>query len=92
MGSPAYIYKGLSVAELMELRAQALARMSGGDITSLAGAQKSSSREFKMSPQDMLAEVNYALGQAGVSGFEVPPQTIYQDFRGLRPQPGTVTR
>jgi len=84
MPSPTGVFVGLSTAELAALRASALARMLNGDFTALSGAQKSSSKEWKMDPAQVLLEVKMAEGTLG-------PTTIYQDFRGLRRMPNTVS-
>lgn len=81
-GSPCYIFKGLTVAELLVLRTTFLARISGGTYTSLSGQGHSASIEY-MDPQQGLIEVNYALGQLGVAPYALPPQTVYQQFTGI---------
>jgi ATP-dependent DNA ligase len=85
MPSPSGIFQGLSAAELASLRATALSRIANGDFKQLSGAAKSSTKEEPMDPRQMLLEVKYAEGTLG-------PQTIYQNYRGLRPMPGTVTQ
>lgn len=82
-GSPRYIYRGLTAAELQEIRAKALARIRDGSFTNLSGAQKSSSREY-VDAQDMLFEANAALGLLGITGFEAPPSTVYEDLTAYK--------
>ena len=64
--SPQGLFVGLPQSELDSLRAAAIAAITGGQRTSLSGGQKSGSKEYKMSPQDVLAEVNYAEQQNGI--------------------------
>lgn len=91
MPSPSGIFVGMTSADILVIRTAALARITDGDFTQLSGAQKSSSKTYEMKPQDVLRECNYALTQLGVSGYEGPPQTVYQDFTGLRRMPNTVS-
>lgn len=64
-GCPTGILVGLPQAELDELRANALSGITGGRRTSLSGGAKSGSKEWQMSPQDMLVEIRYAEQQNG---------------------------
>lgn len=63
--SPSGIYTQLTDAELAVLRADALAAMTSGRRTSLSGGQKSGTKQWQMTPQDMLLEIQYALRQRG---------------------------
>lgn len=82
-GSPRYIYRGLTAPEIMEIRAATLARIKDGAFTNLSGAQKSSSREY-VDAQDTLFECNAALGLLGVTGFDAPPSTVYEDLTAYK--------
>ncbi len=64
-GSPSGIFVGLSQVELDALRTSALAGITSGRRTSLSGGQKSGSKEWKMDPQQMLLEIQYAERAAG---------------------------
>lgn len=59
------IFVGLPQSELDALRASALAAITGGRRTSLSGGQKSGTKEWQMSPQDVLGEVKFAEQQNG---------------------------
>ncbi len=63
--SPLGIFVGLAQSELDALRTSAIEGITSGRRTSLSGGQKSGSKEWQMSPQDLLAEVNYAEQQNG---------------------------
>ena len=76
--APSWILKGLSQIELDALRVAALARITGGDRTALSGANKSSSKQWAMLPQDLLKEIVYA--EEMLSG--VPRKTrVHADLR-----------
>jgi len=76
--SPSGIYVGLPLVDLQTIKTSLIARITNGDLTSISGASKSSSRNFAMSPQDALFEVNYALGLLNNTG---PARTTYFDVR-----------
>lgn len=80
-GSPRGIYVGMPIADLQAIRAAALNRTLNGSFTNLGGAAKNSTREFQ-DPNDMLQEANFALTKAGVAGYAVGPNRVYQNFSG----------
>lgn len=63
--SPQGIFTGLPQIELDSLRANALAVITGGRWANVSGGAKSGSRDYGMSPQDILAEVKFAEQQNG---------------------------
>jgi len=65
MPSPSGIFLGLDQTELDEIRANALLQISSGRRTSLSGGQKSGSKEWSISAEQMLLEVIYAEQQNG---------------------------
>jgi len=74
--SPKGLFVGLSQSELDDLRAGAIARMNGGQRTSISGGAKSGSKEYPMPPDQVLAEVIYAEQQ---NGTRAPRnQKVYQ--------------
>lgn len=75
---PKGIFKGLTQVELSALRVTALDRIANGDFVSLSGGMKSSTREWSMTPQEMLEEINYS--ESILAG--VPRATrVYVDLR-----------
>lgn len=74
--SPLGLFTGLTQSELNELRASALSRITSGERTAMSGGQKSGSKAWQMSPQEVLAEVNYAEQQSGVRTSRV--SKVYQ--------------
>lgn len=75
---PRGIFNGFSQAVLDEMRAAAVARITGGDFTSLSGAMKSSTRQWAMAPQDILEEI--AFTEALASG-QPRATRVYSDLR-----------
>lgn len=59
------IFVGLPQTELDALRASAIAAATGGQRTALSGGQKSGSKQYPFSPQEILGEVKYAEQQNG---------------------------
>lgn len=78
MPSPSGIFTTLSADELAELKANALAAITGGRRTSISGGAKSGSKEWQMKPQEILAEVKYAEQQLGLIPARVTK--TYGDF------------
>jgi hypothetical protein len=68
MPSPLGIFVGLSQTQLDTLRASALARMASGERTSISGGGKSGSRQWQMSPEKVIFEVQYAERAAAGTG------------------------
>lgn len=66
MPSPSGIFTQLTDAELAAMRASALTAITSGRRTSLSGGAKSGSKEWQMTPQEILAEVKYAEQKRGV--------------------------
>lgn len=91
MPSPSGILVGLTAVELQAIRADALSGVVSGRFTQLNGAAKGSTRQFDMTPQMMLQEANYALGQLGYTDFSGPPQNVNQRFDGFGTMPGTTS-
>lgn len=60
MPSPSGIFVGLTQSELDDLRTSAIARIQSGERTGLSGGGKSGQKNWQMSPQDVLFEINYA--------------------------------
>lgn len=81
------IFVGLPQAELDALRANAIAGITGGRRTSLSGGQKSGSKEWQMSPQDVLGEVKFAEQQNGMR----PPRAQKVEQVLVRPFTGNVS-
>lgn len=80
MPSPTGIFTGLSQSELDDLRSSALDGITSGRRTSLSGGGKSGSKEWQMTPQEVLREVVYAKQQSGARAGRV--SRVYQDFTG----------
>lgn len=74
--SPLGLFVGLAQSELDELRESALTRIKSGERTAMSGGQKSGSKAWQMSPQEVLAEVRYAEQQSGVASGRV--SKVYQ--------------
>lgn len=76
--SPSGLFDNLTAAERATLRASALQRIASGERTSLSGGGKGGSRQWQMTPQDVLFELN---STAQILG-EVAPraQTVTQDM------------
>lgn len=72
------IFDGLPQATLDAKRVIALARIDSGDFKSLAGAGKSSSREWPLSPDQILLEIQHA--EQVASGIP-RANRIYTDLR-----------
>lgn len=87
MPSPSRIFKGLTLEELNALKTAALLRITNGDFTALAGNGHSSSKQYAMSPQDILDEVNAELEV--LTGNPRVTRTT-QDFSRLRVNNTTV--
>jgi len=77
MPSPRGIFVGQSAESLATIRAQAIERLTTGDRVSLAGAGRSSSRTFSMTPEDILREVAFAEGK--LNGTRI--RRTYSDSR-----------
>ncbi len=75
---PRGIFSGLSQVELDALRVVALDQITTGRFTNLSGAMKSSTREYPMSPQDILSEITFA--EAILTG-NPRPTSVYSDLR-----------
>ncbi len=60
MPSPTGIFINLTQAQRDALQTAAIDRITSGERTSLSGGGKSGSRQWQMSPQDTLFEINYA--------------------------------
>lgn len=75
---PRGIFSGLTQSELDALRVIALDQISTGRFTNLSGAMKSSTREYPMSPQDMLEEIKFA---EAINTGNPRPTRIYSDLR-----------
>lgn len=90
--SPRRIFRGRTTEWLLASYETMSAIPITGRFTSLAGQNHSSTNDFGgMSAEDTLFEIVYELGLRGVAGFTNPPTTVYQNFQGLRPMPGTIT-
>lgn len=85
MPSPSGIFTSLSASELTELKANAIAAITGGRRTSISGGAKSGSKEWQMTPQEILREVKYAQQQLGILPARVTK--TYGDFSGTAPFP-----
>lgn len=85
VGSPSGILTNLTALELTELEAGALLRLNGGQRTSMSGGAKSSSKEYPMSPMELLREIKYARQQLGIIPGRV--SKTYGDFTGVAPFP-----
>ena len=88
MPSPQRIFKGLTLEQLNELKTTALSRITNGDFTALSGNGHSSSKQYAMSPQEILDEVNTEIDV--LSGNPRVTRTT-QDFSRLRVNNTTVT-
>ncbi len=60
MGSPVGLFISLTQAQRDAYRAIALDAIFSGQRISLSGGAKSGTKQFQMSPQDALFELNYA--------------------------------
>ena len=89
MPSPSGIFLSLTIDELLALRASAILRVTQGDRTSLSGASKSSGKNFSMSAQDELIEINYAIQRLQNSQ---PPRSTHFNASGQSIcYPGTIS-
>lgn len=84
-GSPTGILTDLTAVELDALEVLALARIGGGQRTSLSGGAKSGSKEYPMDPQDLLKEIKYARRMLGILPARVTK--TYGSFTGVPPFP-----
>lgn len=73
--SPKRIFRGQTAAQLAVIIASALDRIANGDRTSLSGGGKSGSRNWPMSPEDVLFEANAEL--AILNGTAIPSRTYF---------------
>lgn len=87
--SPFGIFTGQTAEQLNALEAGAIARMNGGERTSLSGGQKSGSKAYQMSPQQVLIEVKYARRKLGLIPARVGK--VYSDYVNP-PCPPTVVQ
>ena len=78
----------MTIEQLEELKATALTRIANGDFTALSGGGHSSSKQFAMSPQDILDEVQTEIGV--LTGNPRVTHTT-QDFSRLRVNNTTVS-
>lgn len=85
MPSPTGIFTSFTASELLVLKANALAAITGGRRTSLSGGAKSGSKEWQMTPQEVLLEVKYAQQQLGIIAGRV--SKTYGEFTGIAPFP-----
>lgn len=83
MPGPSGIFVGLTLEELEAQKAIALNRIAYGDRVAMAGAGKSSTKNFSMSAQQHLLEVNYAIGK--LSGTN-PPRSTHFDASKQSPR------
>jgi len=60
------IFSSLTADELAALKANALAAITSGRRTSISGGAKSGSKEWQMSPMEILREVKYAEQKLGL--------------------------
>jgi len=88
MPSPSGIFVGLSQVELDALRVTALAATTGGQRTSLSGGQKSGSKEYQMSPQQVLMEIIYAERQSGARAPRVDRTVMNTAYPAFPPVAG----
>lgn len=82
--SPSGAFIGLTVQELLELRANALLGIENGRRTSISGGAKSGSKQWDIAPDKMLIEVNYALRKLGA--MPARPQKVTQILTEWPPQ------
>lgn len=60
MASPAGIFRSLTTTQLAALETSALERITNGERTSMSGVGKSGSKQWQMSPEQVLIEVAFA--------------------------------
>ena len=77
MASPTGCFVGLPQSTLDAFRTSAIARLTGGDITSVSEPGTSYGKAYRMAPADMLREVVYA--EQAASGRRVI-RTTRPDF------------
>lgn len=72
--SPTGIFISLTQAQRDTIKAAAIERLTSGERTSLSGGGKSGSRQWQMSPQETLFEIDYA--NLIVSGVPRPQKVV----------------
>lgn len=80
MPSPRGIFVGLTAVQLQAKIDSALDRIENGDRTSLSGGGKSASRNWPMSPEDVLFEARYALNKLNGT---LPARRTYYDVNPI---------
>jgi len=78
-------FVGLSQSEFNDLRSSALSQSTSGRRTALSGGQKSGSKEWTMSADEILREVIYAEQQSGARAPRITK--TYGSFTGIPPFP-----
>lgn len=73
--SPRRIFRNLTAVQLQTLIDNALDRIANGDRTSVSGGGKSGSKNWAMSPEDILFEANAEL--AIINGTAKPSRTYF---------------
>lgn len=85
-GSPCGIFTLYSAEELAELLIVATAALSGGRRTSLSGGAKSGTKQWDMTPQQMLVEIKYAMRQK-----RIIPARVTKTYMDIANPPCPVT-
>jgi hypothetical protein len=80
MASPRGIFRNLNAVQLQAKIDAALLRIENGDRTSVSGGGKSGSKNYPMSPDEILFEAQYSLDK--LNGTSKPSRT-YFDVREI---------